>query len=67
MSTCAAASARSRVSVAVHMANRKPPLETYSRILRATAFFMSGTVPKPRRFAASALNRTMSASHVFPA
>src|SRR5207245_2440731 len=49
MSTRSAASARSRVSVAVHMANRNPPFSTKSRIFRATAFFRSGTVSKPSR------------------
>ncbi len=67
MSTCSAASARSIVSVAVHIANRKPPFPTYSRIARATVFFSSGTVPVPRRFAASELNRTISASQDAPA
>src|SRR2546426_5638242 len=43
MSTRSAASAKSIVSVAVHMANRNPPFSTKSRIFRATAFFRSGT------------------------
>ena len=39
MSRPIAANARSIVSVAVHIANRKPPCETYRRISSDTAFF----------------------------
>src|SRR5207245_6973583 len=36
MSTCSAASARSMVSVAVHIANRKPPLDRKSTRLNSS-------------------------------
>ncbi len=38
----------SMVSVAEHMANRKPPPSTYWRIFRATACFIFQTASKPR-------------------
>ena len=67
MSTRSAARASSSVSVAVHIANRNPPFPTYSRIVRATAFFRSGTVPNPSCRAAAPFRRTISASHGAPA
>ncbi len=69
MSTSAspAASASSNVSVAVHIAKRKPPSSTYCRIFRATAFLRSGTLAEPKARAISRFRSTSSVSHGAPA
>ena len=67
MSACSAPSASSSVSVAEHMANKKPPSSTYWRSRRATPFLRSGTLPNPSRSAISSFRDTSSWSQGDPA
>ena len=67
MSTPSLASARSSVSVAMHIAKRNPPPSTKLAIVRATARFSAGTDAKPSVRAMDRLRSIISVSHAEPA
>ncbi len=63
MSTLCPAIANSSVSVAPHIANKKPPFSTNCRMCSATSFLRAGILAKPSRRAVARLELVISMYH----